>query len=79
MSLIPRLFDPTEGEVLLDGVSLPEYDLRELRSHMGVVPQDTYLFSESIAANIALGIGGAKAVGTGEPGVPESAVLDRPN
>jgi ATP-binding cassette subfamily B protein len=45
---------------------------------MGVVPQDTYLFSESIAANIALGIGGEDAIGTGEPGEPEPHVLDRP-
>ncbi|NNF38553.1 MAG: ABC transporter ATP-binding protein [Gemmatimonadetes bacterium] len=78
VSLIPRLFDPTEGEVLLDGVALPEYDLLDLRSHMGVVPQDTYLFSESIAANIALGIAGEDATRTGEPGEPEPSVLERP-
>ena len=78
VSLIPRLFDPTEGEVLLDGVPLTEYDLRELRGRMGVVPQDAYLFSESIAANIALGLPGVEAPPTGEPGERERPVLERP-
>ncbi len=77
VSLIPRLFDPTEGEVLLDGVPLPEYDPRELRSRMGVVPQDTFLFSESIATNIALGLPEGEAPAAGEPGRAEGPVLER--
>jgi ATP-binding cassette subfamily B protein len=57
VSLIPRLFDPTEGEVLLDGTPLTAFDPRALRSLMGVVPQDTFLFTETIGDNIALGVG----------------------
>lgn len=71
VSLIPRLFDPTEGEVLLDGTPLTAYDPRILRSLMGVVPQDTFLFTETIGDNIALGVGqpsDAAGVGDDEPG-----------
>lgn len=76
VSLIPRLFDPTEGEVLLDGVPLPAYDHRELRSRMGVVPQDTFLFSETLATNIALGIVGDEAPPSTEPGESEEVRVD---
>ncbi|MFW5951391.1 MAG: ABC transporter ATP-binding protein [Gemmatimonadota bacterium] len=55
-SLITRLYDPTEGTVLLDGVPLPDLPLRAVRDAIGVVPQDAFLFSETIAENIALGI-----------------------
>ena len=56
VSLIPRLYDPSEGQVLLDDVPLPEYDPARLREVMGVVPQDAFLFSETIRANVALGL-----------------------
>ncbi len=56
VSLIPRIHDPTEGEVLLDGVPLREYDPEGLRRVIGAVPQDAFLFSETIASNVALGI-----------------------
>ncbi len=56
VSLLARLYDPTEGEVLLDGVPLTELPLALLRSAIGIVPQDAFLFSETIAENIALGI-----------------------
>lgn len=77
VSLIPRLHDPTEGAVLLDGIPLPEYDPRALRSRMGVVPQDAFLFSESIADNIALGLPDGGASVTSEPGEVEGPVLER--
>jgi ATP-binding cassette, subfamily B, multidrug efflux pump len=56
VSLLPRVHDPTEGEILLDGVPLPEYDLASLRRIMGVVPQDAFLFSETIRENVGLGL-----------------------
>ncbi len=56
VSLIPRLMDPTEGQVLVDGVDLREVDPAELRRHIGFVPQETFLFSATIAENIAFGV-----------------------
>src|SRR5579862_815625 len=56
VSLIPRLMDPTEGAVLVDGVDLRELDPAELRRHIGFVPQETFLFSATIAENIAFGV-----------------------
>lgn len=59
ISLVPRFFDPTEGRILLDGVDLRRLATRELRSHIGIVPQETHLFSGSIADNIRYGRPGA--------------------
>lgn len=56
VSLIPRIHDPTEGVILLDGIPLQEYDPAGLRRILGVVPQDTFLFSETIADNVGLGL-----------------------
>ena len=56
VNLIPRLLDPTAGAVLLDGVDLRELDPAELRRHIGFVPQETFLFSATIAENIAFGV-----------------------
>ena len=53
--LIPRFYDPTGGEVLLDGADIRGLSLQELRSYIGIVPQDTYLFDMTIAENIACG------------------------
>ena len=53
--LVARLYDPTEGEVLLDGVALPNHGLQPLRAAIGYVPQDVFLFSDSIRGNIAFG------------------------
>ena len=49
MNLLPRLFDPTGGAVLLDGVDLRRLDPAELRRQIGFVPQETFLFSATIA------------------------------
>ena len=54
--LIPRLIDPTGGAVRLDGVDLRELDPAELRRHIGLVPQETFLFSATLAENIAFGV-----------------------
>jgi len=54
-SLISRFLDPTEGEVLIDGVNAREYQLQSLRNMVGMAMQDVFLFSETIDANIAYG------------------------
>ncbi len=53
--LILRFYDPTEGQILYDGVDVRELDLRWYRSQFGVVPQQTFLFAGTIADNIRLG------------------------
>lgn len=55
IDLITRLFDPTEGEITIGGRNLKAYDLKYLRNKMGYVPQDVFLFSDSIANNVAFG------------------------
>ena len=59
VNLLPRLFDPTSGAVLLDGIDLRRLDPAELRRQIGFVPQETFLFSATIAGNIAFGVEGA--------------------
>jgi len=54
-NLIPRFYDVTEGGVLIDGRNIKEYTLSSLRGHIGMVQQDVYLFSGSIADNIEYG------------------------
>ncbi len=53
--LVLRLFDPTEGRVLVDGVDLREISISSLREQMGLVTQDTILFNDTVAENVALG------------------------
>lgn len=55
LSLIPRFYDPDEGSILLDGVDLRKLDLVELRRSVGMVFQESFLFSNTVAANIAFG------------------------
>jgi ATP-binding cassette subfamily B protein len=55
MSLVPRFFDPTAGRVLIDGVDARRLDLDDLRRNIGVVFQESFLFSNTVAANIAFG------------------------
>ena len=57
LSLVPRLFDPDEGQVLIDGVDVASVSLKSLRRQVGVVTQDTVLFNDTIAENIAYGSG----------------------
>ena len=63
--LIPRFYDPTEGEVLIDGKSITEYEIESLRKQMGVVTQESILFNDTIFNNIAFGM----------PNVSEEAVM----
>ena len=56
INLLPRLYDVTEGELLIDGVNIKKIPIEVLRSHVGCVPQETFLFSESILENISYGV-----------------------
>jgi len=56
INLIPRLIQPTSGELLIDGHPIHTIPLATLRSHIGYVPQDTFLFSDTIKSNVALGV-----------------------
>jgi len=55
-NLVTRLYDATSGEILIDEVPIKHYDLNSLRSQLGVVPQDVFLFSDTIFNNIAFGL-----------------------
>jgi ATP-binding cassette subfamily B protein len=55
MSLLPRFYDPHRGRVLVDGIDVRQLNLDELRRNIGTVFQESFLFSNTIAANIAFG------------------------
>jgi ATP-binding cassette subfamily B multidrug efflux pump len=55
VSLIPRIYDSEPGSVLIDGVPIREYPIATLRRNLGFVPQETFLFSETVRENIAFG------------------------
>lgn len=54
--LIPRFYDVSEGEILLDGTNIQQYDIEELRKLMGIVTQESILFNDTIFNNIAFGV-----------------------
>lgn len=56
VNLITRLVEPTEGTVLIDGIDIRRYPLETLRRNIGLVPQEPFLFSDTIAENIAYGV-----------------------
>jgi ATP-binding cassette, subfamily B, multidrug efflux pump len=56
VNLIPRLIDPDSGCVTLDGIDLRDFDPSDVRRQIGFVPQETFLFSATIAENIAFGV-----------------------
>jgi ATP-binding cassette, subfamily B, multidrug efflux pump len=55
MDLIPRLFDPQEGEILIDGVPIRDLDIGTLRREVGYVTQESFLFSDTIRSNLVYG------------------------
>jgi len=55
-NLVTRMYDPTGGEIRVDGVPLKDYDLASLRRQMGYVPQEVFLFSDSISNNVRFGM-----------------------
>jgi ATP-binding cassette subfamily B protein len=59
LSLIPRFYDPSKGRVLIDGVDLRELEIGAARRNVGLVFQESFLFSTTVAANIAFGVPGA--------------------
>jgi ATP-binding cassette subfamily B protein len=56
VNLIPRLYDVTEGEILIDGIPIRKIPLPVLRSHIGYVQQETFLFSDALSENIGYGV-----------------------
>ena len=54
VSLIPRMYEPDEGEVLADGVPIDEFDIDEWREHVSVVRQDPYIFNDTLRYNVTL-------------------------
>jgi subfamily B ATP-binding cassette protein MsbA len=59
MDLVPRLYDPTGGRITVDGVDVREVTLASLRNQLAVVTQETFLFHDTVRANIAYGREGA--------------------
>ncbi|MEN9488530.1 MAG: hypothetical protein RL494_795, partial [Bacteroidota bacterium] len=55
LSLLSRLYDPTDGEITIDGMPLKKVNLKDLRHSIGAVPQDAFLFSDTIQNNIKFG------------------------
>jgi len=65
VSLVPRLLDAPEGTILIDQIPIRHYPLEQLRRAIGFVPQETFLFSDSLADNIAFGVSEPPAVAGG--------------
>jgi ATP-binding cassette subfamily B multidrug efflux pump len=55
MDLVPRLFDPQEGEILIDGIPIRDLSVETLRREIGYVPQESFLFSDTIGSNLVYG------------------------
>ena len=66
INLVPRLYDATDGEVLLDGVNVRDYTLEQLRDKVGYIPQTATLFQGTIASNVAFGTVNGKEIDDGE-------------
>jgi ATP-binding cassette, subfamily B, bacterial MsbA len=66
MNLVPRFADPSSGRVLIDGLDLREVTLRSLRAQVALVAQETFLFNDTVRANIAYG----------RPDVPERELVE---
>jgi subfamily B ATP-binding cassette protein MsbA len=66
VSLIPRFFDPTSGQVLIDGVDVRSYSQKTLRQNIAIVTQDTFLFNDTVRSNIAYA----------DPGISQGAIVE---
>ncbi len=80
MDLVPRFWNPQEGEILLDGVPIATLPLEALRATIGYVPQETVLFSDTIMANLTYG-GNDTVAARGAAGVAQldAAIVDLPD
>ncbi|MES2522739.1 MAG: ABC transporter ATP-binding protein [Gemmatimonadota bacterium] len=78
MDLIPRLFDPQEGEILIDGIPIRDVPLDTLRREIGYVPQESLLFSETVGENVAYGLSDERSplTVTAERASPRTATGD---
>jgi ATP-binding cassette subfamily B protein len=65
VSLVPRLLDAPEGSILIDDIPIRHYPIEQLRRAIGFVPQETFLFSDTLAENIAFGVSEPPAVAGG--------------
>ena len=63
VNLLPRFYDVTGGSILIDGVDIRDVTLKSLRQQIGIVTQETVLFDDTIANNIAYGLPGVDAAG----------------
>jgi ATP-binding cassette subfamily B protein len=77
ISLLARLHDPPPGTVFVDGVDVRRWPLAALRGAIGFVPQEPFLFSDTLAANVAFGIDAVDGAGAGLSGPPADAGLNR--
>ena len=59
-NLLTRMYDVSNGEIIIDGTGIKDFSLKSLRGQMGYVPQDVFLFSDSIKNNIAFGLDGVE-------------------
>lgn len=74
--LLMRMYDPTEGAVLIDDVDVRERALLDMRSQMAYVPQDVFLFSDTVTRNIAFGMDGQQLNGSVEAMAKVAAIHD---
>lgn len=63
LELLPRFYDVTEGEILIDGINVKDYTLKALRSKLGYVPQRAVMFGGTIASNVIYGDNGREVAG----------------
>jgi ATP-binding cassette subfamily B protein len=75
VSLVPRLMEAPKGSVLIDDVAVSDYPLDQLRRAIGFVPQETFLFSDTLAENIAFGVESSLPVPGGDPNARAMTVV----
>ena len=66
INLIPRFYDATKGQILVDGVDVKEYEQKELRNKIGYISQKAVMFSGTVSSNVAYGETGGEPIGTQE-------------